>query len=66
MFQYFWYPFETYLLGLVVAPRDDTPVLPVDLSVQGVTAVAAVPTVGATGRDVLLVYTQAAIDTLTI
>jgi hypothetical protein len=40
-------------LGLVVAPRDDVPVLPVDPSVQGVIAVAAVPTVGATGQDVL-------------
>jgi hypothetical protein len=33
-------------------PRDDTPVLPVDPSVQGVISVAAVPTVGATGQDV--------------
>jgi hypothetical protein len=43
----------TYLLGFVVAPRDDTPVLPVDPSVQGIAAVAAVPTVGATGQDLL-------------
>jgi hypothetical protein len=41
------------LLGLVVAPRDDTRVDPVGPSTVGVTAVAAVSTVRTTGQNVL-------------